>query len=159
VFLLPAWVSAHYVPLSSNLDGLGSERDFACGFGHPANVRSISEIVAGQCGSFWPRFASSARLVLAGSPNNAFSAGSWHCRQNGWPSGWRLTCPSWTSWHVSVRRALRQAWELEDPDKAERPLRNFARRLDQQAPGVAASILEGLDEMLTVNRLGLPAKP
>ena len=28
----------------------------------------------------------------------------------------------------------------------------------QQAPGVAASILEGLDEMLTVNRLGLPAK-
>jgi hypothetical protein len=34
---------------------LGSERDFACGFGHPANVRSISEIVAGQCGSFWPR--------------------------------------------------------------------------------------------------------
>jgi hypothetical protein len=52
VFLLPAWVSAHYVPLSSNLDGLGSERDFACGFGRPANVRSISEIVAGQCGSF-----------------------------------------------------------------------------------------------------------
>ena len=32
------------------------------------------------------------------------------------------------------------------------------RRLDQPAPGVAASILEGLDEMLTVNRLGLPAK-
>jgi hypothetical protein len=35
---------------------------------------------------------------------------------------------------------------------------NLARRLDQEAPGVAASILEGLDEMLTVNRLGLPAK-
>jgi putative transposase len=35
-------------------------------------------------------------------------------------------------------------------------LRNLARRLDQEAPGVAASILEGLDEMLTVNRLGLP---
>src|SRR5262245_12287019 len=32
------------------------------------------------------------------------------------------------------------------------------RRLDQEAPGVAASILEGLDEMLTVNRLGLPVK-
>ena len=52
--------------------------------------------------------------------------------------------------HASVRRALRQAWELDDADKAERLLRNLARRLDQQAPGVAASILEGLDEMLTV---------
>src|SRR5216684_7988145 len=30
--------------------------------------------------------------------------------------------------------------------------------LDQEAHGVAASILEGLDEMLTVNRLGLPVK-
>ena len=60
--------------------------------------------------------------------------------------------------HASVRRALRQAWELDDADKAERLLRNLARRLDQEAPGVAASILEGLAEMLTVNRLGLPAK-
>ena len=59
---------------------------------------------------------------------------------------------------ASVRRALRQAWELDDADKAERLLRNLARRLDQEAPGVAASILEGLDEMLTVNRLKLPAK-
>jgi putative transposase len=60
--------------------------------------------------------------------------------------------------HASVRRALRQAWELDDADKAERLLRNLARRLDREAPAVAASILEGLDEMLTVNRLGLPAK-
>jgi putative transposase len=57
---------------------------------------------------------------------------------------------------ASVRRALRQAWELDDADKAERLLRNLARRLDQEAPGVAASILEGLDEMLTVVRLKLP---
>jgi putative transposase len=60
--------------------------------------------------------------------------------------------------HASVRKALRQAWELEDADKAERLLRNLARRLEGEAPGVATSILEGLDEMLTVNRLGLPAK-
>jgi transposase-like protein len=60
--------------------------------------------------------------------------------------------------HASVRRALRQAWELDDADKAERLLRNLARRLEQQAPSVAASILEGLDEILTVNRLGLPEK-
>ena len=58
--------------------------------------------------------------------------------------------------HASVHAALRQAWELDDADKAERLIRNLARRLDQVAPGVAASILEGLDEMLTVIRLGLP---
>ena len=60
--------------------------------------------------------------------------------------------------HAAVRKALRQAWELDDADKAERLIRNLARRLEQQAPGVAASILEGLDEILTVIRLGLPAE-
>ena len=58
--------------------------------------------------------------------------------------------------HASVRAALRQAWELDDAEKAERLIRNLARRLEQVAPGVATSILEGLDEMLTVIRLGLP---
>jgi transposase-like protein len=62
------------------------------------------------------------------------------------------------SLHACVRKAMRQAWELEDADKAERLLRNLARRLEPEARGVAASILEGLDEMLTVNRLGLPAQ-
>ncbi|MGB6947940.1 MAG: transposase, partial [Methyloceanibacter sp.] len=60
--------------------------------------------------------------------------------------------------HASVRKTLRQAWDLEDADKSERLLRNLARRLEGEARGVAASILEGLDEMLTVNRLGLPAQ-
>ena len=55
-----------------------------------------------------------------------------------------------------MRAALRQAWELDDAEKAERLLRNLARRLEHVAPGVAASTLEGLDEMLTVIRLGLP---
>ena len=55
-----------------------------------------------------------------------------------------------------MRAALRQAWELDDAEKAERLIRNLARRLEQVAPGVSASILEGLDEMLTVIRLGLP---
>ena len=32
------------------------------------------------------------------------------------------------------------------------------RRLEHDAPGVAASILEGLDEILTVTRLGLPVE-
>src|SRR5437660_8226605 len=58
--------------------------------------------------------------------------------------------------HASVRRALRQAWELDDAEKAEKLIRNLARRLEHEAPGVSASILEGLDEILTVTRLGLP---
>jgi putative transposase len=58
--------------------------------------------------------------------------------------------------HASVRAALRQAWEMDDAEKAERLIRNLAHRLEQVAPGVATSILEGLDEMLTVTRLGLP---
>jgi putative transposase len=58
--------------------------------------------------------------------------------------------------HAPTRRALRQAWELDDADKAEKLIRNLARRLDQERPGVAASILEGLDEILTVVRLKLP---
>jgi len=58
--------------------------------------------------------------------------------------------------HASIRRVLRQAWELDDADRAEALIRNLARRLDQQWPGVAASILEGLDEILTVVRLKLP---
>ena len=60
--------------------------------------------------------------------------------------------------HASVRKALRQAWELDDADKAEKLIRNLARRLEREAPGVSGSILEGLDEILTVNRLGLPAE-
>ena len=40
--------------------------------------------------------------------------------------------------------------------KAERLLRNLARRLEHDAPGVSGSILEGMDEILTVIRLGLP---
>jgi len=61
--------------------------------------------------------------------------------------------------HASVRRTLRQAWEMDDADKAERLLRNLARRLELEAPGVSKSILEGLDEILTVTRLGLPLEP
>ena len=60
--------------------------------------------------------------------------------------------------HASVRKALRQAWELDDADKAEKLIRNLARRLEPEALGVSASILEGIDEILTVIRLGLPTQ-
>ena len=62
------------------------------------------------------------------------------------------------SLQAGVRKVLRQAWELNDAAKAEKLLRNLARRLDHDAPGVSGSILEGLDEILTVSRLGLPAE-
>ena len=58
--------------------------------------------------------------------------------------------------HASTRRVLTQAWELDDAEKAEKLIRNLARRLDQDRPGVASSILEGIDEILTVVRLRLP---
>ena len=45
---------------------------------------------------------------------------------------------------------------IDDGDKAERLLRNLTRRLELEAPSVSKSILEGLDEILTVTRLGLP---
>jgi len=55
--------------------------------------------------------------------------------------------------HATVRKALRQAWEMEDAARAEQLIRNLARRLDKEWPGIAATILEGLDEILCVVRL------
>jgi putative transposase len=60
------------------------------------------------------------------------------------------------SLHAGVKKVLRQAWDSPTAEQAERVLKNLARRLDHDAPGVSASIHEGLDEMLTVIRLGLP---
>ena len=40
---------------------------------------------------------------------------------------------------ASVRRTLRQAWELDDADKAEKLIRNLARRLELDAPACATA--------------------
>jgi hypothetical protein len=48
--------------------------------------------------------------------------------------------------------------ELDDAAKAERLIRNRAQRLEHEAPGVSGSLLEGLDGILTVTRLGLRAE-
>ncbi len=54
-----------------------------------------------------------------------------------------------------VRRKLSEAWALDDAETAERRLRELARALDEKRPGAAASLREGLEETLTIARLGL----
>ncbi|MGH2705343.1 MAG: IS256 family transposase [Actinomycetota bacterium] len=55
-----------------------------------------------------------------------------------------------------IARKVRAAWSMNDAAGAERELRGIARHLESAHPGAAASILEGLEETLTVTRLGLP---
>jgi len=55
----------------------------------------------------------------------------------------------------SVRRALRQAWQVTDADLARRQLERLAASLETEHPGAAASIREGLEETLTLQALGV----
>ena len=50
---------------------------------------------------------------------------------------------------------LRAAWGQKDPQVAEKELRKTARWLDDFSPMAAASLREGLEETLTVQRLGI----
>jgi transposase-like protein len=54
-----------------------------------------------------------------------------------------------------VRRRLRQAWSLDDHGAALDRLRMLASELERSHPGAAASLREGLEETLTVTRLGV----
>jgi len=54
-----------------------------------------------------------------------------------------------------IKSALRQAWKLGTETKARKRLEQLAAQLDADHPDAAASIREGLDESLTVIRLGL----
>jgi putative transposase len=54
-----------------------------------------------------------------------------------------------------IKRRLRQAWALDDHDQALERLRALAAELDRSNPGAAASLREGLEETLTVTRLGV----
>lgn len=56
----------------------------------------------------------------------------------------------------SVRQAMREAYGCRDASRAKKLLTNLARRLRDDHPGATASLDEGLDETLTVMRLGLP---
>jgi putative transposase len=55
-----------------------------------------------------------------------------------------------------IGRKLEKAWGERDASKAAARLRTLANQLEDEHPGAAASLREGLEETLTVTRLGLP---
>jgi len=57
--------------------------------------------------------------------------------------------------HASVGRAMRDAWQSKDPVLAKRQLERLANSLAKPHPGAAASLREGMDETLTLIRLGV----
>lgn len=57
---------------------------------------------------------------------------------------------------ATVSSAMSQAYASGDLKRARQLLENLARSLERAHPGAAASLREGLDEILTVMRLDLP---
>ena len=57
--------------------------------------------------------------------------------------------------HVSVSRAMRDAWNGANAELAKKQLMRLAASLHAQRPGAAASLREGLEETLTVQALGI----
>jgi transposase-like protein len=57
-----------------------------------------------------------------------------------------------------VKRRLRRAWAQTNHETALEQLRTLASELDRSHPGAAASLREGLEETLTVTRLGVKGK-
>jgi putative transposase len=54
-----------------------------------------------------------------------------------------------------VNCAMHAAFSME-ADKGIKKLKQLAKWLEQEYPSAAGSLLEGLEEMFTINRLGLP---
>jgi len=55
----------------------------------------------------------------------------------------------------TVRARIRAAWSLADPLLAEQRLQLLASELDRSYPGAASSLREGMEETLTLTRLGV----
>ena len=55
----------------------------------------------------------------------------------------------------TVKRRLRSAWKLTDHAAALERLGVLASELERSHPGAAASLREGLEETLTLQRLGI----
>jgi putative transposase len=56
----------------------------------------------------------------------------------------------------TLKRRLRRAWAKTDHARALEELRLLAAELDRSHPGAAASLREGMEETLTLTRLGIP---
>jgi putative transposase len=54
-----------------------------------------------------------------------------------------------------VKQRLRRAWARDDHERALDELRSLAGELERSHPGAAASLREGLEETLTLQRLGI----
>ena len=54
-----------------------------------------------------------------------------------------------------VKQRLRRAWALDDHARALDQLRQLARELERSYPGAAGSLREGMEETLTLTRLGV----
>jgi len=57
--------------------------------------------------------------------------------------------------HASVMKAMHDAWACPDSELAQRQLERLARSLERSHPAAARSIREGLEETLTLRRLGI----
>ncbi len=55
----------------------------------------------------------------------------------------------------AVKQRLRRAWAADDHARALEQLRALASELDRSYPGAAGSLREGLEETLTLTRLGV----
>lgn len=60
------------------------------------------------------------------------------------------------SMRSSIRTAMNEAYRTRDQARARKLLENLGRRLENEHPGAAASLREGLDETLTVLAFKLP---
>jgi putative transposase len=58
----------------------------------------------------------------------------------------------------AIKRRLRRAWAQTDHAQALEELRLLASELDRSHPGAAASLREGLEETLTLTRLGIKGR-
>ena len=57
--------------------------------------------------------------------------------------------------HANVTSVLHDAWHTSDAALAKRRLKRLAASLDADHPGAAASVREGLDDTLTLQRVGI----
>ena len=155
-------IGAHVLVAAIGIDGEGAKHVLAIAEGATENTATVQalldNLIARGLDASVPRlFIVDGAKALSRAIRNSFgpAAAVQRCQVH---KGRNITERLDEPLRPSVRKALRQAWEQDDAARAERLLRNLARRLEHEAPGVSANILEGLDEILTVIRLGLPAE-